>query len=81
MLIFRCKFLLVLLFQLLINCSLAGDKVTQKDNEVSNKKPNYNCSDNLDKKVLHGGWYLWEPYQFNKLTAGDITLLAWISNS
>ncbi|MBP9778277.1 MAG: transporter substrate-binding domain-containing protein [Rickettsiaceae bacterium] len=54
---------------------MADDKVTQKGNEVSNKKPNHNCSDNLDKKVLHGGWYLWEPYQFNKLTAGGYNLV------
>ncbi|MCC8461164.1 MAG: transporter substrate-binding domain-containing protein [Candidatus Megaira endosymbiont of Carteria cerasiformis] len=54
---------------------MADDKVTQKDNEVSNKKLNHNCSDNLDKKVLRGGWYLWEPYQFNKLTAGGYNLV------
>jgi hypothetical protein len=54
MLISRYKFLLVLFFQSLISCSLADYKVTQKDNKVTNKSPNHNCSDSLDKKVLHG---------------------------
>ena len=32
------------------------------------------CSETADKKQLIGGWYLWEPYQFNKVTAGGYNL-------
>jgi len=32
------------------------------------------CMDIADKQSLQGGWYLWEPYQFNKITAGGYKL-------
>ena len=74
MLIFRYKFLLIVLFQLFINCILAND-INKKNNDTSIKNINYSCDDSLDKKVLRGGWYLWEPYQFNRLTAGGYNLV------
>lgn len=33
------------------------------------------CLEASDKKTLRDGWYLWEPYQFNKLTAGGYNLV------
>ena len=74
MLIFRYKFLLIVLFQLFINCILADD-INKRSNDTSIKNINYSCDDSLDKKVLRGGWYLWEPYQFNRLTAGGYNLV------
>ncbi|WP_323738564.1 TRIC cation channel family protein [Candidatus Trichorickettsia mobilis] len=32
------------------------------------------CIDASDKQVLTNGWYLWEPYQFNRITSGGYTL-------
>ncbi len=32
------------------------------------------CVDSVSKDQLVGGWYLWEPYQYNKITAGGYTL-------
>ena len=31
---------------------------------------NVECTENLKKNVLINGWYLWEPYQYNKVTSG-----------
>ncbi len=32
------------------------------------------CAESFSKNKLLGGWYLWEPYQFNKITAGGYNL-------
>lgn len=32
------------------------------------------CLENIAKHRLLNGWYLWEPYQFNKITAGGYSL-------
>ena len=32
------------------------------------------CSETFEKDRLLNGWYLWEPYQFNKVTAGGYSL-------
>jgi polar amino acid transport system substrate-binding protein len=32
------------------------------------------CSESFEKDRLINGWYLWEPYQFNKVTAGGYSL-------
>jgi len=32
------------------------------------------CSETAKKEQLINGWYLWEPYQFNKITAGGYSL-------
>ncbi|WP_316354056.1 transporter substrate-binding domain-containing protein [Candidatus Trichorickettsia mobilis] len=32
------------------------------------------CIDASDKQMLTNGWYLWEPYQFNRITSGGYTL-------
>ena len=43
-----------------------------KDGDIKDKeKP---CLENIAKKALLNGWYLWEPYQFNKITAGGYSL-------
>lgn len=32
------------------------------------------CPETIDKNVLKNGWYLWEPYQYNKVSAGGFSL-------
>ena len=32
------------------------------------------CAESFSKNKLIGGWYLWEPYQFNKITASGYNL-------
>lgn len=32
------------------------------------------CSETQDKSILKNGWYLWEPYQYNKITSGGFSL-------
>ncbi len=32
------------------------------------------CAETIKKDQLNNGWYLWEPYQFNKITAGGYSL-------
>jgi polar amino acid transport system substrate-binding protein len=32
------------------------------------------CAETVDKKNLLNGWYLWEPYQYNKISAGGYSL-------
>lgn len=32
------------------------------------------CVDSVNKDQLIGGWYLWEPYQYNRITAGGYSL-------
>ncbi len=32
------------------------------------------CPDSIKKNHLVSGWYLWEPYQFNKITPGGVVL-------
>ena len=32
------------------------------------------CTESFTKNRLIGGWYLWEPYQFNKISAGGYDL-------
>ena len=75
MLISRYKFLLLVVFNLYIGCILANDNINTRGEGVSVKNTNYNCNDSLDKKLLRGGWYLWEPYQFNRLTTGGYNLV------
>ncbi len=102
MMIFKRKFLIVVLFQLFTSLVLAVDDIDTKDNispvlelskleeqspeiqgskssnaahNVDNKTSNDECVDGSDKKVLQGGWYLWEPYQFNRLTPGGYSLV------
>lgn len=75
MLISRYKFLLLVVFNLYIGCILANDNINTRTEGLSVKNTNYNCNDSLDKKILRGGWYLWEPYQFNRLTTGGYNLV------
>ena len=51
-----------------IRSSAAKPSVTLQD--ISLDK----CIDASDKQVLTNGWYLWEPYQFNRITSGGYTL-------
>jgi polar amino acid transport system substrate-binding protein len=39
-----------------------------------NKESSPKCLEVGEKEVLSNGWYLWEPYQFNKITAGGYKL-------
>ena len=32
------------------------------------------CAESFSKNKLIGGWYLWQPYQFNKITASGYNL-------
>ena len=32
------------------------------------------CAESQEKNVLLNGWYLWDPYQYNKVTAGGVVL-------
>lgn len=32
------------------------------------------CAESIEKNVLLNGWYLWEPYQYNKVTVGGVAL-------
>ncbi|GAB4162488.1 MAG: hypothetical protein Tsb006_0740 [Rickettsiaceae bacterium] len=32
------------------------------------------CAESISKSHLLNGWYLWEPYQYNKVTAGGVFL-------
>jgi polar amino acid transport system substrate-binding protein len=32
------------------------------------------CAESFSKNKLLGGWYLWEPYQFNKITSSGYNL-------
>ena len=77
MIIFKRIFLAFALFQLFISCAIADDSINKKDDTsaVNNKTLNGKCSDAIDKKTLKDGWYLWEPYQFNKLTASGYNLV------
>jgi hypothetical protein len=130
MMIFKHKFLIVVLFQLFTSLVLAVDDIDTKDNispvleliksneqspeiqgsktsdagavhknlaistaartpsgaevqkesanaaqNVDNETSDNECVDGSDKKVLQGGWYLWEPYQFNRLTPGGYSLV------
>lgn len=35
---------------------------------------NVKCPEKVDKGYLSNGWYLWEPYQYNKMTPGGYKL-------
>lgn len=86
MFIFRHILFLATLFQLFIG-SAQSSQATSQNNVVvppvvlqkpivsDNKNFDVKCSDGRDKKILRNGWYLWDPYQFNKLTAGGYTLV------
>ena len=37
-------------------------------------KEGVQCAETVEKKSLLNGWYLWEPYQFNKISAGGYSL-------
>lgn len=79
MLIFRYKFLLIVLFQLFINCILAND-INKKNNDTSIKNINYSCDDSLDKKVLRGDGIYGSHINLTGSQQVDITLSVWISN-
>lgn len=38
------------------------------------KKEISGCAETQERNVLRNGWYLWEPYQYNKITAGGYSL-------
>ena len=76
-------FLALLLLQIFINSAIADEKTAgTADNSINNNSAiNTNeskddkCLENIEKRVLRNGWYLWEPYQFNKLTSGGYVLV------
>lgn len=54
---------------------------------VSHQRSTYQCTDEDSKDILVGGWYLFEPYQFsritpssNKITGMDIDIVKSIAN-
>jgi polar amino acid transport system substrate-binding protein len=75
--VIRNLVLIIYVTHLFINYSYANEElVTAPKVEVSdNKNFDKKCEDIPDKKILKGGWYLWEPYQFNKVTAGGYNLV------
>ena len=41
---------------------------------AAERKEVIECAESQEKNVLLNGWYLWEPYQYNKVTAGGVVL-------
>lgn len=68
-------FLVLLLLQTFITSTIADGKATSTVSNSIDSSIDDKCSDNLEKRVLRNGWYLWEPYQFNKLTSGGYVLV------
>lgn len=60
------KILILTIFVLICHPVLAND-------ENLETKP-LHCSEGVKKSFLLNGWYLWEPYQFNKTNAGGYNL-------
>ncbi|RTK92339.1 MAG: transporter substrate-binding domain-containing protein [Rickettsiales bacterium] len=61
------KFIKIIILTIFISQTAFG---IEKNTE---SKP-LHCSEGVNKTSLLNGWYLWEPYQFNKPTAGGFTL-------
>lgn len=59
--------LCIVLFFLIHNVSILATNIFDKTN-------NTECSLSFEKNHLLSGWYLWEPYQFNKVEAGEYKL-------
>jgi polar amino acid transport system substrate-binding protein len=77
MIIFKRVFIVIALFHLFLGCSIASENINIKESngDINSKGFNAKCNDALDKKLLKGGWYLWEPYQFNKSTPNGYKLV------
>jgi len=78
--IFKTLALICVLAQLFSNYAHGSGqplelKTAVKTEGKINKNFNSKCADVPDKKMLKSGWYLWEPYQFNKITAGGYNLV------
>ena len=77
MIIFKRVFIVIALFYLFLGCSIASENINIKgsNGDINSKGFNAKCNDGLGKKLLKGGWYLWEPYQFNKSTPNGYKLV------
>lgn len=75
MIIFRGFFVFILTISFIHFSFAAGSSEVVLTSDDTGVSADNKCSDVLDKKVLKGGWYLWEPYQYNKLTAGGYALI------
>lgn len=78
--IFKTLALICVLAQLFSNYAHGSGQPLELKTAVQtegkiNKNFNSKCADVPDKKTLKSGWYLWEPYQFNKITAGGYNLV------
>ncbi len=66
----------VFLACLFLNSSIIyANEEAVKPNISNNKTSNIKCLDVKDKTTLRSGWYLWEPYQYNKALASGNTLV------
>ncbi len=65
------KLIKIILLTLFISQSATGIANELVNNFES--KP-LHCSDGVNKTSLLNGWYLWEPYQFNKAISGEFVL-------
>jgi polar amino acid transport system substrate-binding protein len=61
-------FVSLLLTVILLFCSPLNSFAAEAEDQSAQ------CIDIADKQILLGGWYLWEPYQFNKITTGGYKL-------
>jgi len=61
---------LLRLLAFIINICFTFTVFAEEKIEISGEK----CLDISEKKTLLGGWYIWDPYQFNKLTAAGLQL-------
>lgn len=69
MLVTPKKVILLLVLQMLWSATFAETSTS------SAKNIDPNCDEQISKKTLKNGWYLWEPYQYNKLTAAGYSLV------
>ncbi len=77
MIIFKRVFIAFALLKLFLSSVVASDFIGIKESDANINSESFNakCIEALDKKNLKNGWYLWEPYQFNKPTPSGYKLV------
>ncbi len=64
----------IIFLSLFIILFFALQSITVYATEAEQSEGGEQCLESLEKQQLSNGWYLWEPYQFNKITAGGYSL-------